>query len=396
MTKLYHIEITPIEQAPPHRRREWEYNLSFEELDHRFLAPYRKGDSIVTRGRTIAMDNLHRIRVYETQQKVGNLANIPTGTLKDITKELIAGPAGWESAESSRHGDENRPHIDTKEVFVVHGRNELARKAMFDFLRAIGLHPLEWSELVQAAGSTSPYIGQILDAAFRKAHAVVVLLTPDDEARLRESLRAEGDPSHETEPTGQARANVLFESGMAMGRNQYRTVLVELGNLRPFTDIAGLHVIRMDNSSQRRQELAQRLEIAGCPVNLSGTDWHTVGDFEASIAAIVKETSSPEAVDQVTDPSSNIGVSDDAQDLLIETTKDANGEILKLIAMGVRSLRTNGKHFGEFGNSRSQARWEGALNDLLSLGLLVEDTANPDRLFKVTREGFAFADAIAS
>lgn len=32
----------------------------------------------------------------------------------------------------------------------------------------------------------------------------------------------------------------------------------------------------------RLQELAQRLQAAGCPVNLEGTDWHTVGNLNRS------------------------------------------------------------------------------------------------------------------
>ena len=173
--------------------------------------------------------------------------------------------------------------VNTSQVFVVHGRNQKARDAMFVFLRSIGLHPLEWNEAVQATGKPMPYIGEILDAAFAQAGAVVVLMTPDDEARLREPFRSPSDPPHETELTGQARANVLFEAGMAMGRNADRTILVELGSLKPFSDVAGLHVKRMDNSSQRRQELAQRLESAGCPVNLDGVDWHTAGDFDTAL-----------------------------------------------------------------------------------------------------------------
>src|SRR5215468_9339290 len=67
-----------------------------------------------------------------------------------------------------------------RKVFVVHGRNRKARTAMFTFLRAIGLAPIEWSEAVKLTGEASPYIGNVLDAAFNAAQAVVVLLTPDD------------------------------------------------------------------------------------------------------------------------------------------------------------------------------------------------------------------------
>src|SRR5262249_35839724 len=83
----------------------------------------------------------------------------------------------------------------------------------------------------------------------------------------------------ETELTGQARSNVIFEAGMAMGKYPDRTVLIELGELRPISDIYGRHVVRMNNSVARRQELAQRLKIAGWDVNLLGTDWHEEGDF---------------------------------------------------------------------------------------------------------------------
>jgi len=47
---------------------------------------------------------------------------------------------------------------------------------MFDFLRSINLSPMEWSSAVELTGEGSPYIGQILDAAFNHASAVVVLI----------------------------------------------------------------------------------------------------------------------------------------------------------------------------------------------------------------------------
>ncbi|HRE01624.1 MAG TPA: nucleotide-binding protein, partial [Ilumatobacteraceae bacterium] len=71
---------------------------------------------------------------------------------------------------------------DPRKVFVVHGRNALARRGLFEFLRALDLDPIEWSEALHMTGQASPYIGNVLDAAFGAAQAVVVLQTPDDVA----------------------------------------------------------------------------------------------------------------------------------------------------------------------------------------------------------------------
>jgi len=71
---------------------------------------------------------------------------------------------------------ENVTRQKTKKVFVVHGRNEAARRAVLRFLRSIDLNPIEWSEAVQLTGKSAPYIGEVLDAAFGAAQAILVLL----------------------------------------------------------------------------------------------------------------------------------------------------------------------------------------------------------------------------
>jgi predicted nucleotide-binding protein len=168
--------------------------------------------------------------------------------------------------------------VNTRSVFVVHGRNESLRKAMFEFLRSIDLSPMEWSEAVRLTGEGSPYIGHVLDAAFTHAAAIVVLMTPDEIAYLQPQF-GHGNDDSETKPAAQARPNVLFEAGMALGRDPRRTVLVEVGDVRPFSDVAGRHAIRLTNDPAQRQELATRLHTAGCATKLLGTDWHTAGDF---------------------------------------------------------------------------------------------------------------------
>jgi predicted nucleotide-binding protein len=169
--------------------------------------------------------------------------------------------------------------IATK-IFVVHGRNEWLRNGVFTFLRSVGLRPIEWTEAIALTCKSAPYVGEILDVAFSAAQAVVVILSPDDEARLRDELHGKEEPDYETKLTPQARPNVLFEAGMSMARNPDRTILVEFGRLRPFSDVAGRHAIKMDGSTAKRQDLAMRLQKAGCAVDLSGTDWHSAGALD--------------------------------------------------------------------------------------------------------------------
>ena len=169
------------------------------------------------------------------------------------------------------------------DVFVVHGRDETARDAMFAFLRSVGLRAVGFAEVLAGIRDCSPFTGQVLEQAFDSVKAVVVVLTPDDEARLRPPLLTPDDPAYESRLTPQPRPNVIFEAGMAFGRHPRKTILVEVGrNLRPFSDITGRHVIRMDGSEKRRRELLDQLRKIDCPVQESDRAWLHAGDFSAA------------------------------------------------------------------------------------------------------------------
>jgi predicted nucleotide-binding protein len=175
---------------------------------------------------------------------------------------------------------------DARNVFVVHGRDKKLRIDLFSFLRSINLNPLEFSEAIRLTGKAAPYIGEVLDAAFRNAQAVIVLLSPDDEARLRPEFQNANDLPYERELTPQPRQNVLFEAGLAFGYKPNRTILVRVGELRPFSDIYGRHEVRLSNEIENRQDLANRLRNAGCEVKTEGTDWHKLGNFESSLGDV--------------------------------------------------------------------------------------------------------------
>ena len=172
---------------------------------------------------------------------------------------------------------------DARNVFVIHGRNAKIKQSMFEFLGSIDLRPLEWSQLASGTRSGSPYIQTVLDQAFVQAQAIVVLLTPDDDAMLNHSFWRKDDPEYEKRLTGQARPNVLLEAGMAIALNRECTIFVEIGGLRPFSDMAGIHTLRFDGSPDSRQALVSRLKTAECAADTDhNTDWLTTGDFQVS------------------------------------------------------------------------------------------------------------------
>jgi predicted nucleotide-binding protein len=225
-----------------------------------------------------APPNLYAIR-REHQEAFQKGLQESAAILQSMVEEI---DQYWRTSTRDNKETSPAPSItnDPTKVFVVHGRNTKLLDAMFAFLRSIGLNPIEWNQAIAGTKKGSPSIGEILDTAFNEAQAVIVLLTGDDEAKLRDQFLKNNDPNYERELTPQSRPNVLFESGMAIGRQPDRTILVQIGEQRPFSDMAGKHITHMDNTAEKRQELATKLANAGCRLDTSGTTWFSVGNFQ--------------------------------------------------------------------------------------------------------------------
>jgi predicted nucleotide-binding protein len=165
-------------------------------------------------------------------------------------------------------------------VWVVHGRDLKAANELRKLLRAFGLNPLEFTQAIAQTRQGSPFVGGVLEKGIGGTGATVVLFTGDDEARLRKGLRSASDSEQERNLTPQPRLNVVFEAGMGFGHDARRTVLVQIGRIRPISNLAGRHIVHLDGSQQSRQELATKLRAAGCKVNQDGLDWMTHGEFD--------------------------------------------------------------------------------------------------------------------
>jgi predicted nucleotide-binding protein len=290
----YHVRISTNGQS----HDETKLDLDLDNLEKQILTPYRSGLPITINGRSIPMDSVNRIRINASKQAseyllrlveqdranshvavIGGPSNKWRAAAKaeDVTDQYITGPPG--QAEVILPSKDTQGPGDQKSVFLVAGRDNRVITEFVYFLRALDLRVVEWEHAVAQTGLPNPYVGQVIVAGMTMADATVVLFTPDDIVRLRADLLRDDDSIVESNETGQARPNVFYEAGIADTYGLQRTVLVEVGKVKPFSDIVGRHVVKFDGSFAMRNSLAGRLRNAGLAVDTTGNNWTSAGDF---------------------------------------------------------------------------------------------------------------------
>jgi predicted nucleotide-binding protein len=187
-------------------------------------------------------------------------ARRPAAGLSMTQRAPVTGASGYPAAASAGTDDISR------NVFVVHGRDDQAREALFGFIEALGLIPLDWETLVNATGSASPYLRDVIVQGIAMAQAAVVLMTPDDEVRLHPTLRGPRD-DNEARLAMQARANVILELGMALATYADRTLVLIAGKHRPMADLGGLNYIELADGPGCLEKIVRRLRTARCTVS---------------------------------------------------------------------------------------------------------------------------------
>ena len=248
------------------------YNLSEESLNTRVVQPWLNRESGTFEGKDMDLGTA-TIRIYEggafeTIDAMGKTWLEVLTTCANVTDSQLSGQRSPRSVPVKSRTPLEPP--SPKRVMVVYGRDNAARNAMFGFLRDLGLEPVEWEQAVAATGRSTPTTKETIDAAFAVARTVVVLLTPDEEVRLHSDLAGGDGASVAMQP----RPNVYIELGMAFALHPDRVVIVEIGGVRPASDLDGMNTIRLRGGAKELAALRSRLEIAGVQLSPSGsTDW---------------------------------------------------------------------------------------------------------------------------
>ncbi|WP_460800080.1 TIR domain-containing protein [Microbacterium sp. GXF0217] len=159
---------------------------------------------------------------------------------------------------------------DATKVFVVHGRDLRPVDVIKQYLLYLGLHMMPWSEAVRLTGESQPHTYDVVKAGMDGAAAVIVIFSPDDEARVKPEFASDDDPDRHVQ--GQARQNVLLEAGMAFATERRRTIFVKSAPTRDISDIAGFNWVKLDGRWDSRKDLKNRLESAGAAVRRGDYD----------------------------------------------------------------------------------------------------------------------------
>jgi predicted nucleotide-binding protein len=139
----------------------------------------------------------------------------------------------------SDNSTEKQPR--TKKVFVVHGRDEIAKTSLEVFLHEIGLEPVVLHRQADEGMTIIEKFEKHSDVGY-----VFILLTPDEVAYLASE---DGKPDSERNKEFRARPNVIFEFGYFIGKfGRSRVCCLYTGNVSLPSDVNGIIYKKFDKS----------------------------------------------------------------------------------------------------------------------------------------------------
>jgi len=149
----------------------------------------------------------------------------------------------------------NKINKSTKNIFIVHGHDNLPIERTARFIEKIGLNPIILHEQTSEGKTIIEKFEKHSDVAF-----AVVLLTPDDEIYNRPD-----QPSKY-----RARQNVVFEFGYLMaklGRNRVCALVKDSVELP--SDINGIVYIPLDKNGAWKMKISKEMKAAKIEANYS-------------------------------------------------------------------------------------------------------------------------------
>lgn len=237
------------------------------------VIPYLKKQEIQFDGYFLKPENIARIAIKQTEKTANVLSeyennHMPSGVLmyvskeavveydkhtKDVTKVLFQ--EAREKIEKPGNILTDKKNADFSKIFVVHGRDELAKTEVARFVEKMGFEPIILHEQVSIGMTIIEKIEHYSNVNFG-----IVVYTPCDIGSLK------GDEKQRS----RARQNVVFEHGYLMGKLKRENICALVkGDVETPNDISGVVYISMDENKAWMLLVAKELKRAGYSVDMN-------------------------------------------------------------------------------------------------------------------------------
>ncbi|EJH2292247.1 nucleotide-binding protein [Salmonella enterica] len=149
----------------------------------------------------------------------------------------------------------NSPTLDLTKVFIVHGRDDLAKTETARFIEKLGFTAVILHEQVNSGKTVIEKIEAHTNVGF-----AIVLYTPCDTGSL----------AGEHTQKSRARQNVVFEHGYLIGKlGRHNVCALVKGDIEIPNDISGVVYIPFDDHSAWHLSVAKELRNAGYSVDMN-------------------------------------------------------------------------------------------------------------------------------
>ena len=143
-----------------------------------------------------------------------------------------------------------------KEVFIVHGHDELAKTKTARFIEKLGLKPIILHEQASPSKTIIEKIEEYSNVGFG-----IILYTPCDLG---------GKQDNNPILKSRARQNVVFEHGFLIGKiGRSNVCALVKGDIETPNDISGVVYVTMDEADAWRYTIAKELKQAGYHVDMN-------------------------------------------------------------------------------------------------------------------------------
>lgn len=251
-------------------------NQDLEDIKRHIIYPFLQKETVFIDGRYIDASKIEMVKIKaadKTTSELQSIANagVPAGVFvifdrtdilndrytTDITKETLTEAGGFLATTQKEKIDssiKNTIEVNNN-VFIVHGRDDLAKTEVARFIEKLGLNAIILHEQDNGGKTIIEKIEEYSNVGYG-----IVLYTPCDKGSLE----------NEKHLKPRARQNVVFEHGYLigkLGRNKVSALVkaqVEIPG-----DINGLVYTELDKAGGWKIAIAKELTREGYPIDLN-------------------------------------------------------------------------------------------------------------------------------